>query len=136
MSFVSHELRGQAVNLVHALKRYATVVADTSDFQSIARCKPQYEHLIEHAIRHSGRIAGRPAARSGGFMDKMLVNIGCEILKIVPGWVSTDVDGRLSFDVEATLAKAGVLIEMYAKAGIGREWVLSVHRTGDLCARD
>jgi transaldolase len=57
-------------------------------------------------------------------MDKLLVNFGCEILKIIPGRVSTEVDARLSFDVEGTLAKARGLIELYAQAGIGRERVL------------
>ena len=57
-------------------------------------------------------------------MDKLLVNFGCEILKIVPGRVSTEVDAGLSFDTEGTLAKARQLIGMYEKAGIGRERIL------------
>ena len=57
-------------------------------------------------------------------MDKLFVSFGCEILKIVPGRVSTEVDARLSFDVEGTLAKARKLVGMYQKAGIGRERIL------------
>ena len=57
-------------------------------------------------------------------MDKLFVNFGCEILKIVPGRVSTEVDAGLSFDTEGTLAKARQLIGMYQKAGIGRERIL------------
>ena len=133
--------KGKTMNLLDSLKRYTTVVADTGDFESIARYKPQdattnpsllyqaaqklqYQHLIEDALRHASRIPGDQAARTDVFMDKLLVNFGCEILKIIPGRVSTEVDAKLSFDVEGTLAKARRLIEMYAKAGIGRERVL------------
>jgi transaldolase len=142
MSSVSNEVKkGKTMNMLDSLKRYTTVVADTGDFESIARYKPQdattnpsllyqaaqkpqYEHLIEDALRHTSRSPGDRAARTDVFMDKLLVNFGCEILKIIPGRVSTEVDARLSFDVEGTLAKARGLIGMYAKAGIGRERVL------------
>ncbi|HEX2335347.1 MAG TPA: transaldolase family protein, partial [Hyphomicrobiaceae bacterium] len=142
MSSVSNEVKkGKTMNMLDSLKRYTTVVADTGDFESIARYKPQdattnpsllyqaaqkpqYEHLIEDALRHASRIPGDRAARTEVFMDQLLVNFGCEILKIVPGRVSTEVNARLSFDVEGTLAKARSLIEMYAKAGIDRERVL------------
>jgi transaldolase len=62
--------------------------------------------------------------RTEAFMDRLLVNFGCKILKIVPGRVSTEVDARLSFDTEATLAKARRLIAMYESAGMSRERVL------------
>src|SRR5262249_30394819 len=64
------------------------------------------------------------ATRTAVFMDHLLVSFGCEILKIVPGRVSTEVDAGLSFDTEGTLAKAHRLIDLYQKAGIGRERVL------------
>src|SRR4030095_16747045 len=57
-------------------------------------------------------------------MDKLMVNFGCEILKIVPGRVSTEVDAALSFDTEGTVAKAHRLIDLYDRAGVGRERVL------------
>jgi transaldolase len=129
------------MNLLDSLKRCTTVVADTGDFESIAQYKPQdattnpsllyeaaqkprYQHLIESALGHASRMRLDQAARTDFVMDQLLVNFGCEILKIVPGRVSTEVDARLSFDSEGTLAKARRLIEMYAKAGIGRERVL------------
>jgi transaldolase len=129
------------MNLLDSLKRYTTVVADTGDFEAIAEYqprdattnpsliyqavqKPQYEHLVEDALELAIRFPGDRAARTDAFMDKLLVNFGCEILKIVPGRVSTEVDAALSFDTEATLAKARRLIDMYEKADIGRERVL------------
>jgi transaldolase len=69
-------------------------------------------------------LPGVRAARTGAFMDKLLVNFGCEILKIVPGRVSTEVDASLSFDTDGTLAKARQLIGMYEAGGVGRERVL------------
>jgi transaldolase len=67
---------------------------------------------------------GERQERIDAFMDHLLVKFGCEILKIIPGRVSTEVDARLSFDVEGTLAKARRLIELYANAGYGRERIL------------
>jgi transaldolase len=129
------------MNLIESLKRYTTVVADTGDLEAIAEHKPQdattnpsllfqaaqmpeYEHLLEDAIQEALRCADDRAARAEAFMDKLLVSFGCEILKIVPGRVSTEVDAGLSFDTEGTLAKARRLIELYQTAGIGRERVL------------
>jgi transaldolase len=129
------------MNLIDSLKRYTTVVADTGDLEAIAKHKPQdattnpsllyqagqmpeYEHLLEEAIQHALQSPGDRAARTEAFMDKLLVSFGCEILKIVPGRVSTEVDAGLSFDTEGTLAKAHRLIGLYQKAGIGRERVL------------
>jgi transaldolase len=129
------------MNLIDSLKRYTTVVADTGDFEAIAKYKPQdattnpsllyqaakmpdYEHLVKDAIQFAIDTPGDRAARTEAFMDKLLVSFGCEILKIVPGRVSTEVDAGLSFDTEGTLAKAHRLIGLYQKAGIGRERVL------------
>src|SRR5262245_54448419 len=129
------------MNLIDSLKRYTTVVADTGDLEAIAEHKPQdattnpsllyqaaqmpqYDHLLEDAIQHALQSPGDRAARAEAFMDKLLVSFGCEILKIVPGRVSTEVDAGLSFDTEGTLAKARRLIGLYQKAGIGRERVL------------
>ena len=129
------------MNLLESLKRYTTVVADTGDLEAIAEHRPQdattnpsllyqaaqlprYEHLLEDAIQHALQSPGDRAARAEAFMDKLLVSFGCEILKIVPGRVSTEVDAGLSFDTEGTLAKARRLIGLYQKAGVGRERVL------------
>jgi transaldolase len=129
------------MNLIESLKRYTTVVADTGDLEAIAEHKPQdattnpsllyqaaqmpeYEHLLEDAIQEALRCPGDRAARAEAFMDKLLVSFGCEILKIVPGRVSTEVDAGLSFDTEGTLVRANRLVGLYQKAGIGRERVL------------
>src|SRR3954453_24187049 len=111
------------MNLIESLKRYTTVVADTGDFEAIAQYrpqdattnpsllyqaaqKPQYQHLVEDALQYAIALPGDRAVRTDAFMDRLLVNFGCEILQIIPGRVSTEVDARLSFDSEATLAKA------------------------------
>jgi transaldolase len=129
------------MNLIDSLKHYTMVVADTGDFEAIAEYrpqdattnpsllfqaaqKPQYEHLVDDALQHAIHCPGDRAARTEAFMDKLLVNFGCEILKIVPGRVSTEVDASLSFDTEGTLAKARKLIDMYHDAGVGRERIL------------
>jgi transaldolase len=129
------------MNLLDSLKRYTTVVADTGDFEAIAEYQPQdattnpsllyqaaqkppYQHLVEDALQHAIHCPGDRAARTEAFMDRLLVNFGCEILKIIPGRVSTEVDAALSFDVEGTLAKAHNLIDLYEKAGIDRQRVL------------
>jgi transaldolase len=129
------------MNLFESLKRYTTVVADTGDLEAIAQHRPQdattnpsllykaaqmpqYEHFLEEAIQHALRSPGDRAARAEAFMDHLLVAFGCEILKIVPGRVSTEVDAGLSFDTDGTLAKARRLIGLYQQAGYGRERVL------------
>ena len=129
------------MTLLDSLKRYTTVVADTGDLEAIAEHRPQdattnpsllyqaaqlprYEHLLEDAIQHALQAPGDRAARAEAFMDQLLVSFGCEILQIVPGRVSTEVDAGLSFDTEGTLAKARRLIGLYQKAGVGRERVL------------
>src|SRR5947209_231599 len=129
------------MTLLESLKRYTTVVADTGDIEAIkehrpqdattnpsllyqAIQKPEYRHLLDDAIDHALKASDDPGARAEAGMDKLLVNFACEILKIVPGRVSTEVDARLSFDTEGTLAKARRLIELYATAGIDRDRVL------------
>jgi transaldolase len=129
------------VTLLDSLKRYTTVVADTGDIEAITEHRPQdattnpsllfqsvqkpeYKHLLDDAIEHALKTPGDRDARADAGMDKLLVNFACEILKIVPGRVSTEVDARLSFDTVGTLAKARRLIELYAKAGIDRQRIL------------
>src|SRR5947209_1214941 len=129
------------MNLLESLKRSTTVVADTGDFEAIAEYrpqdattnpsllfqaaqKPQYAALVDDALHHAIHFPGGRAERTEAFMDRLLVNFGCEILKIVPGRVSTEVDARLSFDTDGTLAKARKLIGLYESAGVDRERVL------------
>jgi transaldolase len=129
------------MNLLDSLKRCTTVVADTGDFEAIAKYRPQdattnpsliyqaaqnphYQHLVDESLACALRSPGDADTRSATFMDRLFIDFGCEILKIVPGRVSTEVAARLSFDTEATLAKARKLIGMYEQAGIGRERIL------------
>lgn len=129
------------MNRLDALKRFTTVVADTGDFEAIAQFKPQdattnpsllyqaaqkpqYAHLIEEALQFAQQQASSESAWNDACVDRLLVNFGCAILKIIPGRVSTEVDASLSFDTNATVAKAKHLIQMYKAAGIDRERIL------------
>src|SRR3954470_4527686 len=123
------------------LKKFTRVVADTGDFESMREFKPQdattnpslilqavnnpkYGHILEKVItdrKSSGLTGGK---RIEDVIDNVLVGFGLEILKIVPGRVSTEVDARLSFDTEASIAKGRELIRQYEKAGASRERVL------------
>jgi transaldolase len=129
------------MNNLESLRKYTTVVADTGDIEAIAKYKPQdattnpslllkaaqmsqYRPLVDEALGHAAKAGGERAARTAIFMDKLAVNFGCEILKIIPGRVSTEVDASLSFDTEGSVARARGIIELYSKAGIGRERIL------------
>jgi len=123
------------------LKQYTTVVADTGDFESMKKYKPQdsttnpsllyaavqlpqYKHLVEEAINY-GKSKGKNIDEQTQIaLDKMAVNFGTEILKIVPGRVSTELDARLSFDTQACIKKARDVIALYKEAGIDKERVL------------
>jgi len=125
---------------LESLKQFTTVVADTGDIGAIAQYKPQdattnpsllfkaaqqkeYRGLVEEALAYAGgRATG--AARTALFMDKLAVNFGCEILKIIPGRVSTEVDASYSFDTKGSLEKARQLINLYGDAGVARERIL------------
>ncbi|SFQ32954.1 transaldolase [Pseudomonas borbori] len=116
------------------LKQFTTVVADTGDFDAIARMQPvdattnpslllkaaampRYAQLLNNAVSTSQGDLGLACDRFG-------VTVGQEILKIIPGRISTEVDARLSFDTQATLRRAERLIDLYEQAGVGRERVL------------
>ncbi|WP_053979422.1 transaldolase [Marinagarivorans algicola] len=120
-------------NKLEQLKKYSNVVADTGDIEAIKLYKPvdattnpsllysaaqleQYAPLVQDALAR-----GKDIADAG---DILAVAIGCEILKIVPGKISTEVDARLSFDTQASIAKAHRLIELYEQAGISKDRVL------------
>jgi transaldolase len=117
------------------LRSMTKVVADTGDFNAIKAFRPQdattnptlilkavkmpaYANLLDQVRRD------HPRAARAALCDHLLVAFGLEILKIVPGRVSTEVDARLSFDIEATLVKARNLIELYEAAGVGRDRIL------------
>ena len=118
-----------------SLKQFTTVVADTGDFKQLgvflptdattnpslilkAVQKPDYAPLLAEAV---AKYKGRPLDE---ITDRLIVRFGCEILSIVPGRVSTEVDARLSFDTAATVARGKRLIEMYASEGIAKERIL------------
>lgn len=122
------------------LKRVSTVVADTGDIEAIARFAPTdcttnptllfkasqmpaYRHLVESAIAAGAGAATRDA-RITATLEHLAVNFGRELVKLVPGRVSTEVDAELSFDTKATIAKAHRLMELYAAAGIGTDRIL------------
>ena len=130
-----------AVSLLDQLKEFTTVVADTGDFGSIKKYEPQdattnpslifkavqqdeYKPLLAKAIADNkgSNLAGSDLYKK--ITDDLLIAFGREILEIVPGRVSTEVDARLSFDTEATVEKARYLIGLYEKAGISRERIL------------
>jgi transaldolase len=123
------------MNQLDQLKQYTTVVADTGNFKQLAQFAPRdattNPTLILKAVQqpeYAPLLAETVAAVKGKALDRVvdqvLVRFGLEILKIVPGRVSTEVDARLSFDTAATIARAHRLIELYERAGIGRERVL------------
>lgn len=129
------------MNQLDALKQVTTVVADTGDFESMKAYKPQdattnpslilqasqkeqYRSLVDQAVAEFRNAGLSEAARVEAIMDRILILFGLEILKIVPGRVSTEVDARLSFDVHGNVNKARQLIAAYEKEGIARERVL------------
>jgi transaldolase len=117
------------------LKQHTTVVADTGNFKQLAQFAPQdattNPSLILKAVQQpdyapllAETVAAHKAEGLDAIVDQVLVRFGREILKVVPGRVSTEVDARLSFDTEATLARARRLIGLYEAAGIDRQRVL------------
>lgn len=122
------------MNLLEQLKKVTIVVADSGDVDSIkalnptdattnpslilqAARLPQYQHIIDDAIEKS-------AENVDDICDQLIVNFGCEILKHIPGRISSEVDARLSFDVQASIEKGRKLIELYQAAGIDKSRVL------------
>ncbi len=123
-------------NQLEQLKQYTVVVADTGDFESMREYQPQdattnpslilkasqqeqYAHLVDKAVKDTGTSASVET-----IIDRVLISFGKEILKIVPGRVSTEVDARLSFDTKGTIDKARELIALYEADGIPRERIL------------
>ena len=123
------------MNSLDQLKQYTTVVADTGDFQSIAQFLPQdattNPSLILKAVQKpeyqplfAATVQAHKGEPVGDIMNHVLVAFGSEILKIIPGRVSAEVDARLSFDTEATVEKAKTVIALFEAKGIDRERIL------------
>ncbi|MCH1919409.1 transaldolase [Shewanella sp. A3A] len=128
-------------NTLAQLKSVTTIVADTGDIEAIKRYQPEdattnpslilkasqipeYAALIDEAVTWAKAQSSDAAQQLEDAGDKLAVNIGLEILKIVPGRISTEVDARLSFDKEASIAKAKKLIKLYSDAGIDKSRIL------------
>jgi transaldolase len=128
-------------NQLEQLKRFTKVVADTGDYSTLKEYSPEdattnpslilkvaqmpaYQKLVEKALEENKRspVSGEPLL--GQIMDDLLVLFGVEILKVVPGRVSTETDADLSFDTQGLIKKARRFIELYGQHGIGRERVL------------
>ncbi len=129
------------LNQLEQLKQFTKVVADTGDFESIKDFKPQdattnpsliyaatqkqdYNHLLEAVLTDRKKSGLSGAAQIEDIIEHLLVKFGSEILKIVPGRVSTETDARYSFDVEGSINKGRQLIKLYKEQGIERERVL------------
>ena len=128
-------------NKLEQLRKYTTVVADTGDVEEIAKYQPEdattnpslilkaallsdYKHLIEASIAYAKSQSDDKAQQIVDTCDMLAVNIGKEILKIVPGRISTEVDARLSYDTENSVIKARQLIQKYNDAGISNDRIL------------
>ncbi|MEP6875253.1 MAG: transaldolase [Burkholderiales bacterium] len=123
------------MNQLDQLKQYTTVVADTGDFRQLAQYAPRdattNPSLILKAVQKAeyapllaATVNAHKGAPTDAIVDEVLVRFGLEILKVVPGRVSTEVDARLSFDTAASVARGRHLIGMYETAGIPRERIL------------
>lgn len=128
-------------NQLEALRKITTVVADTGDIEAIKKYQPvdattnpslllkaaqieQYKPLIEDAVAWAKSQSDDKAQQIIDAGDKLAVNIGREIVDVIPGRISTEVDARLSFDTQGSIEKAKKLIGLYEQAGIGKERVL------------
>lgn len=130
-----------AMTTLDQLKNLTVIVADTGDFESMKEYRPTdattnpsliaaaanmpaYQHLIEEAVTFAKKSGGSVEQQIEAAMDKVYILFGIEILKIVPGRVSTEVDARMSFDKEGMISKARKLIDMYKAAGISKDRIL------------
>lgn len=128
----------KAANQLEALKQMSKVVADTGEIEAMklykpvdcttnpslvlkAMCNPEYAKYLDQAIeaeKKAGGHSGKGARPYAGVADRLAVTIGSEVLKLVPGRVSTEVDAHLSYDTQATIDKALRLVDLYAQAGV------------------
>lgn len=131
----------QTASQLDQLKQFTKVVADTGDFATLkqyapldattnpslilkAALMPEYKHLVEKAVADNRNANVPKSALAGHIVDHLLVLFGIEILKIVPGRVSTETDANLSFDAAALVEKGRKFISLYEKNGIARERIL------------
>ena len=129
------------MNQLDQLQKFTTLVADTGDIESIKRYQPEdattnpslilkavdlphYKLLLQQSKEHADALGGDSQTQLDNATDKLAVLIGLEILNIVPGRVSTEVDARLSFDQKASIARARKLIDLYEQSGIERNRIL------------
>lgn len=129
------------MSALEQLKKVTKVVADTGDFGAMEKFKPEdattnpslilaaskmddYKSIVDRAVAYGHSLDGTLDEKVAKTVDKMFVLFGVEILKIVPGRVSTEVDARLSFNKEAQIEKAKSLIAMYEEEGIAKDRVL------------
>lgn len=129
------------MNQREALAQWTTIVADTGEIEAIRTYKPQdattnpslilaaaedpeYRYLIDNAIEWAVAQEGNLEKKVENALDKVFVNFGAEILKIIPGRVSTEVDAALSFDIGGTVRKAHELIHLYEELGVSRKRIL------------
>ncbi len=129
------------MNKLEQLKQYTDVVADTGDIEAIGQFKPldattnpslllkaaalpRYESIINNSLDWASRQGGSDREQLNNGMDKLSVSAGIEILKVVPGRVSTEVDARLSFDTRLTIERARKLIRLYNDEGIDNSRIL------------
>ena len=129
------------MNLLDQLRKMTVVVADSGDFETIAQYQPRdtttnpslllkaaqmphYRSLLDEAISSAQSKGDDPGKQMEAVIDRLFIDFGKEILKIIPGRVSTEVDAHLSFDTEATIRKARQLISLYEADGIDRKRIL------------
>lgn len=128
-------------NKLSQLKKITTIVSDTGDIDSIKKYhpqdattnpslilsaiqKPEYHYLLEEAAIYGQKNTSSLEKLPSLLVDKLFVNVGAEILKIIPGRVSTEVDARLSYDIEGSVQKGRFLISLYEEMGISRDRIL------------
>lgn len=133
--------KSKVLSTLDQLKAMTTIVADTGDFEAMKAYKPtdattnpslilsaaqqeQYQHLIKSAVAHGNKVGSTKAEKVSEALDYLCVLFGVEILKIIPGRVSTEVDARLSFNTKASVEKALKFIALYEELGIDRSRVL------------
>merc|ERR1739838_449664 len=141
MGSESPQKKGKMDTSLDQLKDMTVVVADTGDFEAMKKYKPtdattnpslilqaakmpQYAKLIDQAVAYGKKNGGSASEQLTETMDKLFILFGCEILKIIPGRVSIEVDARLSFDREASLEKARKFIKMFADENIDKKRIL------------
>lgn len=129
------------MNQLEGIKQFTTIVADSGDIESIRHYQPEdattnpslllkaaaleaYKPLVEDALRYGKSRGETQEQQIAEACDKLAVNIGAEILKSVPGRVSTEVDARLSFDKQKSIEKARRLVALYAEQGIDKSRIL------------